>query len=406
MHVILVAPEFPANQRQFARGLREVGARVTGIGERPLDWLGPELRQNLHHYEQIRSVCHEPELLAAVRRIQGKGWVDRLEATIEAHILPTARVREAAGIPGMTEQAALVCRDKPIMKDFLRKRGIATAQSLGSADRQEIVDFAQREGFPLIIKPRDGAGAAGTFRVNDLAGLHKALDASGLNDGHGVAVEEFIEGHEGFYDTLSIDGVPRLEFISHYYPGVLEGMRRRDVSPMILSTNRVAAPGYDEVKAMGRKVIAELGLGTTATHMEWFFGPKGLKFSEIGARPPGVCHWDVYNAGNDIDLYRQWAMALNSGRIDQEPSRRFASGIINLRPTQDGHIVGFSGVDELNGRYGQFIVDAHLPSPGTPTQPVEAGFMANAWVRLRHPDYDTLRGMMDHIGQMVTVHAR
>jgi hypothetical protein len=41
-----------------------------------------------------------------------------------------------------------------------------------------------------------------------------------------------------------------------------------------------------------------LGIGTAATHMEWFFGPKGLKFSEIGCRPPGVGHWDVYCAAN------------------------------------------------------------------------------------------------------------
>ena len=36
-----------------------------------------------------------------------------------------------------------------------------------------------------------------------------------------------------------------------------------------------------------------------------------------------------------------------------------------------------------------WIIDAHLPDPGTPTQPVEAGYMANAWVRMKHPDYDT-----------------
>ena len=25
--------------------------------------------------------------------------------------------------------------------------------------------------------------------------------------------------------------------------------------------------------------------------------------------------------------------------------------------------------------------------------------MANAWVRMRHPDYDTLRGMLDDVGR-------
>ena len=43
MHIILVAPEFPANQRNFARALREAGAYVTGIGERPVEALGDEV---------------------------------------------------------------------------------------------------------------------------------------------------------------------------------------------------------------------------------------------------------------------------------------------------------------------------------------------------------------------------
>ena len=70
-----------------------------------------------------------------------------------------------------------------------------------------------------------------------------------------------------------------------------------------------------------------------------------------------------------------------------------------LRPSQDGSISGYSGVDELQQQYGEWVIDAHLPPPGTPTQGVEAGYMANAYVRMRHPDYDTLRGMLDAVGR-------
>ena len=31
---------------------------------------------------------------------------------------------------------------------------------------------------------------------------------------------------------------------------------------------------------------------------------------------------------------------------------------------------------------------------------------SNAWVRLRHPDYDVLRQMLDTVGQTVKVYAR
>jgi hypothetical protein len=83
---------------------------------------------------------------------------------------------------------------------------------------------------------------------------------------------------------------------------------------------------------MGRCVIEALGTGTAATRMEWFFGPKGLEFSEIGCRPPGVGHWDVYCAANEFHLFREWALAVRYGQVDRHPSRRYACGMIALRP--------------------------------------------------------------------------
>src|SRR3989440_6426291 len=128
-------------------------------------------------------------------------------------------------------------------------------------------------------------------------------------------------------------------FRSHYYPNVLEAMRTRWISPQFIATNRIdSAPAYHEVKALGAKVVTLLGIETSATHMEWFYGPKGLKFSEIGCRPPGVRAWDLYNVGNDMDLYREWATAICLKRTSQTASRRYSAGIIALRPDRDGVI--------------------------------------------------------------------
>jgi hypothetical protein len=46
-----------------------------------------------------------------------------------------------------------------------------------------------------------------------------------------------------------------------------------------------------------------------------------------------------------------------------------------------------------------------FPPPGTLTQPIEAGYMANAWMRVRHPDYDELRHILNTIGQTIRVRA-
>jgi hypothetical protein len=406
MHVIFVEPRFPTNQARFVHALKEVGAYVTGIGETPYEYLGNSLQGALDAYEQIPNVCDVGRLQDAVVRIQKRGpWVDRIEATVEAHIMTTAKVREACGIPGTRVQTAYLCRDKPAMKEALRAAGVPTALSTGASSAEEVRDFAKRVGFPVILKPPSGAGAAGTYRADSSEELERILPETGVDRGATVAVEEFVEGHEGFLDTLTIGGKISHYFISHYYPTVLEAMRTRWVSPQIVTTNRVDTSGYAEVKALATRVIEALGIGTSATHMEWFYGPKGLKFSEIGCRPPGVSVWDIYGVANDLDLYQEWANVVVHEEILRKPSRRYSAGMIALRPETDGQITGYEGVERVQEQLGKWIIDAHFPPPGSRTQPIEGGYMANAYVRVKHPDYDQLRNMLDYVGKTIKVRA-
>src|SRR5579863_8753732 len=166
MNVVFVEPFFPSNQRQFARALAEAGATVIGIGEYPADALDDQLKGWLHHYERVGSVTDVEAMTAAVRWVQDKLWVDRLEATIEAHTLAAAQAREACTIPGTSVRTAWLCRDKPSMKEALRAVGVPTAASAAVSSAAQAREFAERTGYPLILKPRSGAGASGTVRVD------------------------------------------------------------------------------------------------------------------------------------------------------------------------------------------------------------------------------------------------
>src|SRR5688500_8614406 len=179
------------------------------------------------HYHHVPSVVDVGVMTDAVQWIQGKVWVDRLEATIEAHTLAAAQVRENCTIPGTSARTAWLCRDKPSMKQALRDAGVPTAASTAAQNAAEVQAFADAVGYPLTLKPRTGAGALDTIRVDNRAELDAALGLFGGQGVESIAVEEFVEGHEGFYDTVSIDGQAAVDFVSHYYPNVLEAMRTR-----------------------------------------------------------------------------------------------------------------------------------------------------------------------------------
>ncbi|MDX6301358.1 MAG: hypothetical protein QOF53_2572, partial [Nocardioidaceae bacterium] len=203
MRVIFVEPSFPKNQRQFVRALAEVGAEVIGIGESAQEHLDEELKSWMVHYHQVPSVVDVGAMTDAVRWVQDKLWVDRLEATIEAHTLAAAEVRETCTIPGTSLRTAWLCRDKPAMKEALRAAGVPTAASTAADNADQARGFADAVGYPIILKPRTGAGALDTTRVDDREQLEAALAMFGGKGVTSIAVEEFVEGHEGFYDTLS-----------------------------------------------------------------------------------------------------------------------------------------------------------------------------------------------------------
>ena len=403
-HVAFVGPDLFSAYHDMVRGLKQVGARVSAIGHTPRSRLAPALKARLDDYVQVKNLLDPQAVLDGARQLARSAPIDLIETGDEALVLLTAQVREKLGLPGLSVRSANLCRDKPAMKEALREAGIPCAASAPIASLGELHAFAEQHGYPLVIKPRSALGGLGTFKVTNQAELEAAAAKLKIDRGESAAVEEWIEGHEGFYDTLSIEGEVVHEFISHYYPNVLPALADRRVSPQIAATNRVEAASYQELKDMGRKVVKVLGIGTSATHMEWFFGPKGLRFSEIGARPPGERIWDLYCCGNDFDLWLEWAMVVAHHKSGGRPNRRYATGSVQVRPEKDGHYLGYDGLRDVFARCRGMILAHQLPPKGKPTDPIYKGYLNNVWFRLRHPDYDELRRAMDYIGQRLKIH--
>ena len=70
--------------------------RVIGVGERHVDELDDELKSWMSHYHQVSTVIDPGVLTDAVRWIQDKVWVDRLETPIEAHTMAVAQAGRTA----------------------------------------------------------------------------------------------------------------------------------------------------------------------------------------------------------------------------------------------------------------------------------------------------------------------
>jgi Biotin carboxylase len=85
--------------------------------------------------------------------------------------VPLAQVREHLGIAGMDPVTANNFRDKAQMKTVLRAAGVPCARHKLAVGAADALEFAERVGFPLVVKPPAGAGAKSTFRLDDAADL-------------------------------------------------------------------------------------------------------------------------------------------------------------------------------------------------------------------------------------------
>ncbi len=405
MHVLFLAPDTHVYNHGFLRALKGLGVKVSAIGMTGVDKLAPAARHLLDGYRHCDRMLDAAALQKCAQELATPGF-DRIETIDEPLVEPAAALREHFVVPGLPLRTAKLCRDKVAMKAFLRENTIPCAMSASVASAAEAHAFVEREGFPVICKPIAGFGSLATYRCANTKELDAALAKSKPSATNQIAIEEFIEGHEGFFDTMCDEAGVRHEFAAHYYPGCLEAAQQRWISPQIAVTNRIESSGYAELRALNRRVVDALGIRNAATHMEWFFGPKGLKFSEIGARPAGEKIWDMYGVANEFDVYREWALAILGRPSEQRPTRRFAAGSIQVRPGTDGVYTGHRGLPEAFARCGAWLYEHAVPTPGTPTKALDKGWLVNTWFRLRHEDYDELRRLMTFLGETVKADAR
>ena len=140
----------------------------------------------------------------------------------------------------MSSDAVMGFRDKPLMRSRVAAAGVRVRRTLRATTVHEVLEAAQELDFPLVLKPVDGAGSADTFIIRDLAELKRQLQAMvHLTE---VSVEEFIQGQEFTYETISINGSPVFESMSRYEPNTLNARQNEWISPIIQSLTHLNAP--------------------------------------------------------------------------------------------------------------------------------------------------------------------
>jgi len=402
--VLFVSPGYPAEMPHFVRGLAEVGAAIFGVGDQPAALLPETVRGCLTDYLRVRSLWDEEAVEEEVRRWLDGREPDRVECLWEPAMLLAARLREAMGAVGLSVERTVPLRNKERMKQVLDAAGIRTPRHAAARGENEIRAAAERLGLPLIVKPIAGAGSADTHRVEDAGDLDRAV--TGTRHLDEVSVEEFIDGEEYTFDTVTIAGRPAYFNVAWYRPRPLVARSNEWISPQVVALRQPDTEPLQPGIEMGFAVLEALGFETGFTHMEWYLTAAGeAVFGEIGGRPPGAHQVDQMNYACDIDVFRGWAEAIAYGRFGEAVERRYNVANVYKRATGNGTIRRVVGIDEFCRRHGPAVVWENLLPVGAPRRNWRQTLVSDGFVVVRDPDLAVTLAMADELAADVQLFA-
>lgn len=404
MNILIISPGYPAEMGRFTHALAEAGAAVVGLGDQPAGALPEIARAALSDHLQVRSLVDEAAVIEQVRAFASRRPLHRVECLWEPYMILAARLREALGVPGMTVRETVPFRDKEVMKEILDAAGIRTPRHGRATTVEECRRVAERIGFPLVVKPVAGAGSADTYRIDSAEELERVFPA--LRHVPQVSVEEFIDGDDMTFDTISVEGEVAHDNICRYRPRALVSKQHEWISPQTFALRHVDAPELAAGREMGFAVLRALGFRTGYTHMEWYRKPDGeAVFGEIAARPPGVRTVDLINYASDIDTYRGWAEAVVHRRWTQPVERKYNACWVVKRARGEGRIRRIEGLAPLLQEFGPWVCDVDLLPPGAPRRDWRATLVSDGMVFLRHPELQTLERMADLFATRLQLYA-
>lgn len=403
VNAAFVAPYLlEATHRFVAAAARQPGVRLGLVTATPFERLPRDLKESLAGHYQVTDGLDPQQIADAVRGLAAQlgGPVERLMGILEQLQVPLGEVRDALGIPGMGQSAALNVRDKSRMKDVLRAAGLPCARHQLVRRTEEAVRFRDLVGYPIVAKPPDGAGAKATFRLDSDEDFDPWLDMARREADQDWLLEEFLTGKEHTYDAVTLGGRTIFSSISDYRPAPLEVLRHPWVQWTVVLPRDVSGPEYDEIRRIGPAALEALGVDTAFSHMEWFARPDGsVAISEVGARPPGAQISAMIGHTHAVDFHAMYARLVLLDDFE-EPERRFSCGTAYLRGMGIGRVAAVHGVEEVARDLGHLVVESRLPQVG---QPAASGYEGEGYIMVRHEDTAVVEEALDRIVRTVRV---
>ncbi len=311
-NIIFISPNFPTNYWQFCKELKNNGMNVLGIGEAPYDELKPELKDSLNEYYKVGSLENYDEVYRAVAFFAFKyGKIDWLESNNEYWLEKDAQLRTDFNITSGFQVSDMErIKHKSKMKAYYEAAGIPVARYYIVESLEGCREFLDKVGYPVVVKPDNGVGAAATYKLScdeDLVSFYESYPKEVP-----YIMEEFVHAAVNSYDAI-IDGEgnPIFETGNVTPDSIMDIVNNQDNSCYYILKDLP-----EDTRKAGRATVKSFGVKSRFVHFEFFrltqdqegLGKKGDVIAlEVNMRPCGGFTPDMINFANSTNVYKIWA---------------------------------------------------------------------------------------------------
>ncbi len=316
---VFISPNFPTNYWQFCRELKNNGLNVLGIGDAPFESLTPELQASLSDYYKVSSLENYDEVHRAVAFFIHKyGRIDWLESNNEYWLEKDAALRTDFNIQSGFQVSDMErIKHKSKMKHYYEKVGIPVARYYMVKTLAGCRSFIKKVGYPVVVKPDNGVGAAATYKLKTDEELVAFFESYPKDVPY--IMEEFVHAQVNSYDAIiDSEGNPIFETGNVTVDSIMDIVNNQDNSIYYIVKDLP-----DDVRSKGRATVKSFGVKSRFVHFEFFrltedqegLGKKGdVVALEVNMRPCGGFSPDMMNFANSTNVYKIWAdmIAYNS----------------------------------------------------------------------------------------------
>lgn len=275
-----------------------------------------------------------------------------------------AWLAEALGLPSPSVRAAALLTDKLLQREALAAAGLPVPKFSSvrtPADKSEVARLCESLSFPMLLKPRDGAGCRNIVPVADEDELERLLED--LDNPVGAILEEQMSDCEAtgapYADRVSLDSVVSGGVVSHIGVTGLFSM----VPPFRSSGGFFPADlperAQSELFELASSCVAALGCDFGCFRTEVKLTPDGYKIIEVNGRPTGLTPPTVKLASGLPLLQMCIRLAVGEHVVVSRPvpCERVAYRYYREPPMSAERVVAITGLKELGQLPGVVQVD-------------------------------------------------